>query len=164
MSGRGGSGSFGSGRTAGYAIGEGRTSPWLEAIAGRDPPATVSQAGLQARAGSPDPSRGTCKSPSGSHRRDGNEHPLLSARKCVRGRMCGASSQAGLLYLRLGQYLGVLVLGNLGNLVLGNLVLGNRAGCMLGIACVRAGQSVQDVSLVEPCYFAHVGTTLPLVE
>ena len=31
MSGRGGSGSFGSGRTAGYAIGEGRTSPWLEA-------------------------------------------------------------------------------------------------------------------------------------
>jgi hypothetical protein len=34
VSGRGGSGSFGSGRTAGYAIGEGRTSPWLEAIAG----------------------------------------------------------------------------------------------------------------------------------
>ena len=28
------SGSFGSGGTAGYAIGEGRTSPWLEAIAG----------------------------------------------------------------------------------------------------------------------------------
>ena len=34
MSGRTGSGSFGSGRTAGYAIGEERTSPWLEAIAG----------------------------------------------------------------------------------------------------------------------------------
>jgi hypothetical protein len=34
VSGRGGSGSLGSGRTAGYAIGEGRTSPWLEAIAG----------------------------------------------------------------------------------------------------------------------------------
>ena len=34
MSGRRGSGSFGSGRTAGYAIGEERTSPWLEAIAG----------------------------------------------------------------------------------------------------------------------------------
>ena len=34
MSGRTGSGSFGSGRTAGYAIGEDRTSPWLEAIAG----------------------------------------------------------------------------------------------------------------------------------
>ena len=34
MSGRRGSGSFGSGRTAGYAIGEDRTSPWLEAIAG----------------------------------------------------------------------------------------------------------------------------------
>ena len=34
MSGRTSSGSFGSGRTAGYAIGEDRTSPWLEAIAG----------------------------------------------------------------------------------------------------------------------------------
>ena len=34
VSGRRSSGSFGSGRTAGYAIGEGRTSPWLEAIAG----------------------------------------------------------------------------------------------------------------------------------
>jgi hypothetical protein len=34
VSGRRGSGSFGSGRTAGYGIGEGRTSPWLEAIAG----------------------------------------------------------------------------------------------------------------------------------
>ena len=34
MSGRRGSGSFGSRRTAGYAIGEDRTSPWLEAIAG----------------------------------------------------------------------------------------------------------------------------------
>ena len=34
MSGRRGSGSFGSGRTAGYASGEDRTSPWLEAIAG----------------------------------------------------------------------------------------------------------------------------------
>jgi len=33
-SGRRGSGSFGSDRTAGYAIGEDRTSPWLEAIAG----------------------------------------------------------------------------------------------------------------------------------
>ena len=31
---RGKVGSFGSGRTAGYAIGEGRTSPWPEAIAG----------------------------------------------------------------------------------------------------------------------------------
>jgi len=34
VSGRRGSGSFGSGRTAGYAMGEERTSPWLEAIAG----------------------------------------------------------------------------------------------------------------------------------
>eukprot|EP00964_Phaeocystis_antarctica_P078587 scaffold48885_cov56-Phaeocystis_antarctica.AAC.2 len=34
VSGRRSSGSFGSDRTAGYAIGEERTSPWLEAIAG----------------------------------------------------------------------------------------------------------------------------------
>jgi hypothetical protein len=46
--------------------------------------ATISQAGLQARAGSPDPLRGTCKSPSGIHRRDCNKHPLPSASKCVR--------------------------------------------------------------------------------
>ena len=30
---------------------------------------------LHARAGSPDPSEGTCLSPSGFHRRDRNEHP-----------------------------------------------------------------------------------------
>jgi len=57
VSGRGGSGSFDSGRTAGYAIGEERTSTWLESIAGlgsTKDPAIVSQAGLQlARAGSP---------------------------------------------------------------------------------------------------------------
>jgi hypothetical protein len=124
---RASSGSFGSGRTAGYAIGEGRTSPWLEAIAGiRERP--------YPRLGSkPVPAPRTRyevrdMSPSGSHRRDRLKHPLPSARKCVRGRVCGASSQAGLLYLPLGQYLGFLVLGNLGNLVLGNLVLGNRAG------------------------------------
>ena len=35
----------------------------------------MSQARLHARAGSPDPSEGTCKSPSGFHRRDRNEHP-----------------------------------------------------------------------------------------
>ena len=34
LSGRRSSGSFGSDRTAGYAIGEERTSPWLEAITG----------------------------------------------------------------------------------------------------------------------------------
>ena len=59
MSGRGGSGSFGSGRTAGYAIGEDRTSPWLEAIAGIR--GDHVQAGLQARAGSPDPLRGAVR-------------------------------------------------------------------------------------------------------
>ena len=42
--------------------------------------------------------------------------------------------QAGLLFLRLGQYLGVLVLGNLGNLVLGNLRI---VPVMLGRACMQ---------------------------
>ena len=59
--------------------------------------ATMSQAGLQARAGSPDPLRGTCKSPSGFHRRDCNEHPLPSASKCVRGRVCRGSRNPGTL-------------------------------------------------------------------
>ena len=42
--------------------------------------AAISQARLHARAGSPDPSEGTCLSPSGFHRRDRNEHPPPSAR------------------------------------------------------------------------------------
>jgi len=91
VSGRRGSGSFGSGRThrslAGYAIGEDRTSPWLEAIAGirqRPYPRLGSKPVPAPRAR--DPLRGTCKSaPSGFHRRDRNEHPLPSASKCVRG-------------------------------------------------------------------------------
>ena len=53
---KGTSGSLGSGRSAGYAIGEGRTSPWLRAIAGIR---GVRIPGLaQARAGSPEPLRG----------------------------------------------------------------------------------------------------------
>jgi hypothetical protein len=50
VSGRRSSGSFGSGRTAGYAIGEG-THITLAGGHCRDPRTTVSQAGLQARAG-----------------------------------------------------------------------------------------------------------------
>ena len=42
--------------------------------------AIMSQARLHARAGSPDPSEGTCKPPSGFHRRDCNEHPPPSAK------------------------------------------------------------------------------------
>ena len=41
---------------------------------------TMSQARLHARAGSPDPSEGTCKSPSGFHGRDRNKHPPPSAK------------------------------------------------------------------------------------
>jgi len=67
------------------------------------------------------------------------KHPLPSARKGVRGRVCGASSQAGLLFLQLGQY----QCGSLGSWESwepssrGNLR--NRAGAsaMLGRACVR---------------------------
>jgi hypothetical protein len=55
--------------------------------------AIMSQAGLQARAGSPDPLRGTvCASLRRvfTDRRNCNEHPLPSASKCVQGRVCGA--------------------------------------------------------------------------
>ena len=89
VSGRRGSGSFGSDRTAGYAIGEGRTSPWLEAIAGirerpyprlgsKPVPAPRTRSGVRDM------------SPSGFHRRDRLKHPLPSARKGVRGKVCGA--------------------------------------------------------------------------
>ena len=79
----------------------GRTDITLAGSRCRDPPAIVSQAGLQARAGSPDPLRGTCKSirRSGFHLRDRNKQappPPPSARNGVRGRACGAISQAGL--------------------------------------------------------------------
>ena len=57
---KGTSGSLGSGRSAGYAIGEERTSPRQRAIAGIRSDRIPGLA--QARAGSPDPSRGTCKS------------------------------------------------------------------------------------------------------
>jgi hypothetical protein len=88
VSGRGGSGSFGSGRTAGYAIGEGRTSPWLEAIAG------IRQRPYPRLSSKPVPAPRTRyevrdMSPSGSHRRDRLKHPLPSASKCVRGGVCG---------------------------------------------------------------------------
>eukprot|EP00964_Phaeocystis_antarctica_P126826 scaffold90498_cov61-Phaeocystis_antarctica.AAC.1 len=80
VSGRRSSGSFGSDRTAGYAIGEGRTSPWLEAITGiRERP--------YPRLGSkPVPAPRTRSdvrdmSPSDFHRRDRLKHPLPSARK-----------------------------------------------------------------------------------
>ena len=92
------SGSFGSGRTAGYfwvyAIGEGRTSPFAGSHC-RDPRTTVSQAGPQARAGSPGPWRYVQVYPSGFHRRDRNKHPFPSARKGVRGTACGAVGVRG---------------------------------------------------------------------
>ena len=59
MSGRRGSGSLGSGRPAGYAIGEERTSPCRAIKPGIRHNRIPGSA--QARAGSPDPSRGTCR-------------------------------------------------------------------------------------------------------
>ena len=88
--------------------------------------------------------------PSGSGYKGPIPHPLPSASKCVllRGRVCGASSQAGLLFLRLGRYLGVVVLGNLGNLVRRNIR--NRAGaCWEGGCGDRAGGASMMVSLTE---------------
>ena len=83
MSDRRGSGSFGSGRTAGYAIGEG-THITLAGGHCRDPRTTVSQAGLQARAGSPDPSRGTVRFSARiftGGARDSSKHPFASERQ-----------------------------------------------------------------------------------
>ena len=60
---------------------------------------TMSQARLHARAGSPDPSEGTCKSMSVFHRHDRNEHPPASERQIlvcgqsVRGRVCAALTE-----------------------------------------------------------------------
>jgi len=82
----------------------GRGGLWSE-LAGELP----SQAGLQARAGAPDPSRGTCKSPSGSHRRDCNKHPLPSASKSVRGRVCAGQSGPGIIWASAHSGSGVLI-------------------------------------------------------
>ena len=90
MSGRTGSGSFGSGRTAGYAIGEERTSPWLEAIAG------IRERSYPRLGSKPVPAPRTRSEVRASlsvgflrYRRDRNKHPLPSARKGVRGKVCG---------------------------------------------------------------------------
>ena len=64
---------MGSVRTAGYAIGEGRTSPRLEAIAGIRSDHVPGW--LQARAGSPDPSGGYVQVSRRFHRSDRNKHP-----------------------------------------------------------------------------------------
>jgi hypothetical protein len=151
--GRGGSGSFGSGRTAGYAIGEDRTSPWLEAIAG------IRQRSCPRLGSKPVPAPRT-------------RYLLTSTRyeTCLRRvftaatvsstpfrapvSVCGAGC-AGLFPKR------VCCFFDWGNIWESGSRddLRNRVG-----QSVHAGQSVQGVSLEEPCYFAQVGTTLPLVE
>ena len=132
-SGRRGSGSFGSGRTAGYAIGEGRTSPWLEAIAG------IRQRPCPRLGSKPVPAPRTRHevrdmSPSGSHRRDRLKHPLPSASKCVRGERCAGEFS--------GQVLGVsfLVLGSCVCLVL-SWVLSSFLGSWCAVG--RQGKDVR---------------------
>ena len=93
MSGRGGSGSFDSGRTAGYAIGEERTSTWLESIAGihqgssnRIPGWAPTSPCRLPHVGSPDPLRGDgADFGSGLHRQctATQAHTLPSVSKCV---------------------------------------------------------------------------------
>ena len=134
--------------------GEERTSPWLEAIAGirsnRIPgwaPSLHPTKPVSAPR-TADPLRGTVRTSArvftGSVPRLKHLLFVPSASKCVRGRVCEAFSQKrvravssiGLHYpLDWGNnYLGVLVLGNLGNLVL-------HSG-IFGIVPVHAGQSV----------------------
>ena len=127
MSGRGGSGSFGSGRTAGYAIGEERTSPWLGAIAG------IRQRSYPRLGSKPVPAPRTRYevrakvsvgfSPPRLQRAPPSERQKMCAGQGVRGFFPSGSAVSSI-----GANLGFLVLGNLGNLVLGDLVLGNRAG------------------------------------
>eukprot|EP00964_Phaeocystis_antarctica_P116009 scaffold79988_cov63-Phaeocystis_antarctica.AAC.3 len=74
VSGRRSKGSFGSDRTAGYAIGEERTSPWLEAITG------IREQSYPRLGSKPVPAPRTRSevrdmSPSGFHRRDRLKHP-----------------------------------------------------------------------------------------
>ena len=93
MSGRGGSGSFDSGRTAGYAIGEERTSTWLESIAGihqQSYPRLGSNSPTSPcrlpHVGSPDPLRGDgADFGAGFHRQctATQAHTLPSVSKCV---------------------------------------------------------------------------------
>jgi hypothetical protein len=105
-------------------------------------------------------------SPPRPQRAPPSERQKMCAGNYVKGRVCGASSQTGLLSrprVSLSIYLSIYLsvssigaifgslgswdsLGNLGNLVLGNLILGNRAGCVLGRACVRGKVSAGRIS------------------
>ena len=86
-SGRRGSGSFGSDRTAGHAIGEGRTSPWLEAITGIRHDYVPGWVPSLCRLPGP-VRRYVQKSPSGFHRHDCNKHPPGAPDVCVRWAEC----------------------------------------------------------------------------
>jgi hypothetical protein len=83
-------------------------------------------------------------SPSGFHRRDRLKHPLPSASKCVRGRVCKAFPKRTCWFFDWGNIWVSWFLGNLGNWSLGNLrnrlhypLESDRVRCMLGRACMQ---------------------------
>ena len=164
MSGRRGSGSFGSGRTAGYAIGEDRTSPWLEAIAGIRSDHVPGWAPSPCRLPGPvtryvQVSVGF--SPPRLQRAPPSERQKMCAGQGVRGFFPSGSAVSSI-----GAIFGIL--GSWESWESSSRESSSRESCRVTRVhaghSVRAGQSVQGVSLVEPCYFAQVGTTLPLVE
>ena len=164
MSGRRVSGSFGSGRTAGYAIGEGRTSPWLEAIAG------IRQRSYPRLGSKPVPAPRTRHEVRASLRR------VLTAATATstpfeRQKMCAGQDVRGFFpsgsaVSSIGAIFGIL--GSWESWESSSRGSSSRESCRVTRVhaghSVRAGQNVQGVSLVEPCYFAQVGTTLSLVE
>ena len=165
MSGRGGSGSFGSGRTAGYAIGEGRTSPWLEAIAGIRGDHVPGWAPSPCRLPGPVTRYETCL------RRVLTAATATSTPRSERQKMCAGQGVRGFFpsgsaVSSIGAIFGIL--GSWDSWESSSRESSSRESCRVTRVhaghSVRAGQSVQGVSLVEPCYFAQVGTTLPLVE
>jgi len=181
MSGRGGSGNFGSGRThrrarAGRPTVDRPLAGWVGMPSGtditlagshcRDPPAIVSQAGwAPSPCRLPGPvTRYVQVYPSVGFSSPRSQQASTPPPPSERQKRCAGQSVRGYFpsgSLRLG--------GNIWeSYFLGTL--GIQFSGIFGIVpvhagqSVRAGQSVQGVSLVEPCYFAQVGTTLPLVE
>ena len=104
-------------------------------------------------------------SPSGSHRRDRLKHPSERQKMCA-GQGVRGFFPSGSAVSSIGAIFGIL--GSWESWESSSRESSSRESCRVTRVhaghSVRAGQSVQGVSLVEPCYFAQVGTTLPLVE
>jgi hypothetical protein len=178
VSGRGGSGNFGSGRTHRRARADRPLAGWVGMPSGtditlagshcRDPPAIVSQAGLHCPSVPAPRTRYEVRASLSVGRvfisaiaTSKHPPPPPSARNGVRGRACGAISQAGLLSLRLGGniwescFLGILGIQFSGS--------SESCRCMLGRAwCVR-GKVCRAYLLWSLVILRQVGTILPLV-